>query len=315
MTKIEDPRKNKRLGRGLSSLLNEPVPVQQTEQIPSTKQIPSDTTGITPVPISSIQPNRFQPRRNFDQVSIDRLADSIKRSGLMQPIILRPSASGYELVAGERRWRAAASAGLTSVPALVRDLSDEESAEWALVENVQREDLNPMERAWAFKGLVERFGLSHAHIAERVGLDRSTVTNTIRMLDLEERIRDMIAAGRLNAGHGKALLLAPPGPDRVKLAEQACDESWSVRRLERAAAGAALPIPRGDAPTSVHHDRTADMARVAARAALEKQLGEHLGSRVSITTDRTGSRGRLNIEFYSIEHFDGLLAKLGFAMR
>jgi ParB family transcriptional regulator, chromosome partitioning protein len=306
--------KGKRLGRGLSSLLNEPVPVAPTSSAGS-EQTPITTNGMVSVATGSIQPNRYQPRRTFDQVSIDRLADSIKRSGLMQPIILRPAATGYELVAGERRWRAATAAGLTSVPALVRDLSDEESAEWALVENVQREDLNAMERAWAFKGLVDRFGLSHAQIAERVGLDRSSITNTIRLLELEEPIRDMIGSGRLNAGHGKALLLAPAGPERIKLAEQASDESWSVRRLERAAAASSLPQPPAGAPTSVHHDRAADLARVAARGALEKQLGEHLGSRVSITTDRSGTRGRLNIEFYSIEHFDGLLAKLGFVMR
>jgi ParB family chromosome partitioning protein len=311
MTRIE---KSKRLGRGLSSLLSDPVPVPTNAPIP--EQTPSfSDTGIIPVATTDIQPNRFQPRRHFDQVSIDRLADSIKRSGLMQPVILRPAGAGNELVAGARRWRAAIVAGLTSVPALVRDLTDEESAEWALVENVQREDLNAMERAWAFKGLSDRFGLSHAQIAERVGLDRSSVTNTIRLLDLEEPIRDMIGSGRLNAGHGKALLLAPAGPDRIKLAEQASDESWSVRRLERAAAASTLPAPLAGAPTSVHHDRGVDMARVAARGALERQLGEHLGSRVSITTDRSGARGRLNIEFYSIEHFDGLLAKLGFVMK
>jgi ParB family transcriptional regulator, chromosome partitioning protein len=309
-------RKVRRLGRGLTSLLGEPAPVEvSVRQLSERGSEGEDGGGVRAIPVAAIQPNRFQPRRVFDVVALDRLADSIRRSGLMQPVIVRPTeGSRYELVAGERRWRAAAKAGLDSVPALVRELSDEEAAEWALVENVQREDLNPMERAWAFRSLVERFALSHGQIAERVGLDRSSVANAIRLTDLEEPIREMISTGRLSAGHGKALLMAPAGPDRIKLAEQACDEGWAVRRLERAAA--ALANPQTEAPGSSTADRPGpDLARVAARAELERQLSEHLGTKVSLVTDRTGSKGRMAIEFYGLDHFDGLLAKLGFRMQ
>lgn len=318
---MSDAAKPKKLGRGLSALIGQPVPVAAQvvkPQVSIDKHIAMGVSahsenGLVNIGVERIEPNRYQPRRVFDQVALERLADSIKQSGMMQPVILRPSGAGrYELVAGERRWRAASLAGLATVPALVRELTDEQAAEWAIIENVQREDLNAMERAWAFRGLAERFRLSHQQIAERVGMDRSTVANTIRLTELEESIRDMIQAGRMSAGHGKALLLAPPGSDRVKLAEQACDEYWSVRRLERAAAALANPEPlAAPKPAAV---RDADLSRLASRGSLEKQLSEHLGTKVQITTTRTGDRGRMTIEFYGLEHFDGLLAKLGFKM-
>lgn len=319
MPPIDDKRKS-RLGRGLSSLLSDPVPVQIPTQTTSeyhTKNEQTSAGGLIHISITDIEPSRFQPRRTFEPVALDRLADSIAKSGLMQPVILRPRSgpgARFELVAGERRWRAATKAGLTEVPAIVRDLSDEQSAEWAIVENVQREDLNPMERAHAFQALAQRFGLTHQQIAERVGLDRSTVANTIRLIDLEEPIRDMIASGRLSAGHGRAILAAPAGQARIDLAIQACDEGWSVRRVERAAA--VLAVGNQPAPTTpINPTASPDLAKMAARTALEKQLGEHLGTKVTITTDRSGARGRLNIEFYSVDHFDGLMAKLGFHMR
>jgi ParB family chromosome partitioning protein len=304
--------------------MGSPVPVAPRRLEVQTPAEPRSTLdadlpqGLISISVDEIEPSRFQPRRIFDQVSLERLADSIKSTGMMQPVILRPGSGGvkrYELVAGERRWRAAVIANLPSVPSLVRELSDEQAAEWAIVENVQREDLNPMERAWAYRGLTERFHLTHQQVAERVGLDRSTIANTIRLTELEEPIRDMIQANRLSAGHGKALLLAPPGPERIKLAEQASDESWSVRRLERAAAALASPegTPPAPAVKSAQSDR--DLSRIASRTSLEKQLSEHLGTKVTITTNRAGDHGRLSIEFYGLEHFDGLLAKLGFHMQ
>lgn len=312
--------KPRKLGRGLSALIGSPVPVTPPQAPVSSPEVQATNTvelpqGLVSISVDQIAPNRFQPRRVFDQVSLERLADSIRQSGMMQPVILRPSGGGYELVAGERRWRAATMAGLNSVPSLVRELSDEQAAEWAIIENVQREDLNPIERAWAFRGLTERFRLTHQQVAERVGLDRSTVANTIRLTELEEPIRDMIQSGRLSAGHGKALLLAPPGPERIKLAEQSCDESWSVRRLERAAAAIASPAGVEPVPAAKARDGERDLSRIASRTSLEKQLGEHLGTKVTITTNRAGDRGRLSIEFYGLEHFDGMLAKLGFNMQ
>jgi ParB family chromosome partitioning protein len=323
MSKLEDVRKGKRLGRGLSGLIGEAVSVQVSDHSLSEAEAAGvdDTRegGITMVAVGEVRPSPFQPRREFDRNAMDRLADSIKRSGVMQPVIVRPrQGGGYELVAGERRWRAAGLAGLGRLPAIVRHLTDEQSAEWALVENVQREDLNAIERAQAFASLVERFGLTHSEIAERVGMDRTSVANTLRLLDLEPQIQQLIIAGRLNMGHGKALLLMPAGGARVTLAEHAANDAWTVRRLEREVRAIVYevpPTPSGQGPIIPSVPRSIDHARMAARASLEKQLGEHLASRVVITTDRTGVQGRLVIEFYSIEHFDGLLAKLGFVMR
>jgi len=304
--------KTRKLGKGLSALLGQPVAI--APEVPRPSEPVNSPDGIVMVPVDQVKPSRFQPRRVFDQTALERLADSIKSSGMMQPIILRPGSGGeFELVAGERRWRAATLAGLAAVPAIVRALDDEQAAEWAIIENVQREDLNPMERAWAFRNLVERFRLTHQQVAERVGLDRSTIANTIRLTELEEPIRDMIQSGRLSAGHGKALLVAPPGPGRIKLAEQACDEFWSVRKLERAAAALTTPevgeIAAGPARTKASD---ADLSRLASRGSLERELSELLGTKVTISTNRAGDRGHVSIEFYGLAHFDGLLAKLGY---
>jgi ParB family chromosome partitioning protein len=237
----------------------------------------------------------------------------------MQPVIVRPRRGGegarYELVAGERRWRAAQMAGLEAIPAIVRDLSDEEAAQWALVENVQREDLNPMERAWAFRALAEKFHLTQAQIAERVGLDRASVANAVRLTELEPEICKMIERGQLSAGHGKALLAAVPGPVRMSLAQRAVSENWSVRQLERLSIEATMAAAQGKVVAVSPPSRETELRALAARTALEKQLGEHLGTKVRIVTNKAGSRGRLTVEFYGLDHFDGLLGKMGFQMR
>lgn len=337
--------KPRKLGRGLSSLLNTPVavPQQRADVDVSDRKLvgghsgvhaspvaqgpgagaavggsgagvtasAASSLGLVMLPIGQVGPGSMQPRRVFDEEPLKQLAESIRRSGVIQPVIVRPGKVGgaglpsYELVAGERRWRAAGLAGLVEIPALVRALSDEETAEWALVENVQREDLNPMDRAEAFAQLTRRFGLSQAEVASRVGLDRTSVSNMVRLLELEQPIREQLSSRALSFGHGRALLAAAAGAGRVALAKRALDEGWSVRQLERAIATAQ--------PAAVVSPRKAeDVARVAARAALEKQLGEHLGTKVHISTDRGGAKGRLTIEFFGLDHFDGLLHKFGF---
>jgi len=236
----------------------------------------------------------------------------------MQPIVVRrlspsddaPAGVRWELIAGERRWRAARLAGLESVPAVVAALSDREAAEWSLVENLQREDLNPIERAEAFGRLADTFGLTHAQIAQRVGLDRSTIANLIRLTDLEEIIRDEIAAGRLSAGHGKALLALPAGKARVKTALQARDGAWSVRRLEQAVQRILDPAPNAGP------DRAAGVpnaAREASRRDLERRLQERLGTRTRVHLDAAGLRGRIVVEFYDLDQLDGVLQKMGVA--
>jgi ParB family chromosome partitioning protein len=229
----------------------------------------------------------------------------------MQPVVVRPRSGGgggYELIAGERRWRAAQRAGLVEIPALVREVADEQAAEWGLVENVQREDLNAMERAWALKGLGEKFGLSQTELAERVGLERSTVANLMRLTELEPEIAELIVKGRLSAGHGKALLSVPPGPRRVQLAREAAERSdLTVREIEvkaRAVAAEARALSRGPVDE-------AKAARQAGLRDLERQISEHLGTKAYITTDRAGKKGRLTIEFYGIDHFQGVIARMG----
>lgn len=344
----------RRLGRGLSSLLNEAIavaapvsvptaPAPTTENIPATSPAKPPASGAMPaqppsadrepeatdargrivaLKVDDIVPSPFQPRRVFDQEALERLASSIKSAGVMQPILVRRRAGagavgggeGHELVAGERRWRAARLAGLEAVPAIIAELGDEQAAEWALIENVQREELGAMERAWALRSLIERFGLTHAAAAERVGLDRSSVTNLVRLTELEEPIRALLDEGKLGVGHGKALLAAPPGPGRVALARRAAEGGWSVRRLELAAPalqhaadpGAAAPNPEDE------ERRLQAKAKELGRVELERQLGEHLGTKVHVRTGRGGSRGRLVIEFYDLDHFDGLMARIGF---
>lgn len=333
--------KPRRLGRGIGSLINLGPPVRvelphQTHQpvhyvahattTPPAAPAPPGPASPAPGPASAADParadglpfvmvdvarvmgNRYQPRRLVHDAGLAGLADSIKRTGLMQPIIVRPApgdggARGYEweLVAGERRLRAAELAGVLRLPALVRALSDEEAAEWALVENVQREDLNPIDRAAAFQRLAADFRLTHAQIAERVGLERSTVANLVRLVELEEPIQDLVAQGALSMGHARALLGWPPGPRRTALAQRVADEGWSVRRLEQAfhqmVAGPRVVAPPAPRPAPV--------------AEIEKRLAEHLATKVEVRVDKSGKRGSVVIRFYDVDHFDGLLTRMG----
>lgn len=300
------PRK---LGRGLSSLLtmNTPVEVQASRHAVSTPTL----SDVVQVPLNQVFPSPFQPRRSMDDAALTKLSESVKRSGVLQPILLRPMpAGGFELVAGERRWRAAKLAGLQHVPALVRDLTDEQAGEQALIENVQREDLNAMDRAWALRRLGEQFSLSQSQLAERVGLERPTVANLIRLTELEPEIAALITNGGLSAGHGKALLSTPAGATRVELAKRAASEELSVRAVEQIIHEGG-PRVNGE-PTlqkQPHHAR--DEARLAVLADLQRQIGQQLGTKVTITTDSRGKRGRITLEFYGLDHFDALLQRLG----
>lgn len=303
----ESSARPRRLGRGLSALLDA-TPVSVSPNAEPVAPAPASPQTVKP---DDCIPNKYQPRTKFDDAGLAELADSIRRVGVVQPILVRPRAvGGYEIVAGERRWRAAKLAGLAEIPAIVKTLSDAESAEWAVIENVQREDLNAIERGMAMRGLIDRFGLTQAQVAERVGIDRSTVANLIRLVELEPSIRDMIVSGKLTAGHGKALLMAPAGASREALAEKAAKEEWSVRRVERAASGLAEGNRQVAKPS-----RQLSSAQAAAIADLERRLGEHLGTKVSIQTDTKGEKGRVVLEFYGLDHFDGLMSRLGFQSR
>jgi ParB family chromosome partitioning protein len=266
------------------------------------------------IPVEQIVPNRRQPRTDFDQAALESLASSIKSAGLMQPVMVRPIASGFELVAGERRWRAAKLIGLATIPAVIREVEDQVAAELALVENIQREDLNPMERAFALRRLADEFTLTHQDIADKVGLDRASVTNLLRLSELDRATADLVRSGRLTQGHAKALLGITDLGARSQLATSALAEEWSVRELERrvqqAAKGVRRPVQGSGGTTSA--ELTARDANVAD---LERQLSEHLGTRVSIQLGRKKGSGRLTLDFYNLDQFDGLMQKMGFGAK
>ncbi|MDZ4754503.1 MAG: ParB/RepB/Spo0J family partition protein [Phycisphaerae bacterium] len=340
-----DPGKRhppRRLGRGLESLLSKPVEINLPRPQPSPVQrpgagvpvpeVPRGTTpaveapatedvtpreGLVLIRVGDIRPNARQPRQDFPEAAIAKLGESIRSAGLMQPIVLRPDrAGGFELIAGERRWRAAKLIGLERIPAIVRDVEDQVAAEWALIENIQREDLNPMERAFALRRLADEFGLTHHELADRVGLERATVTNLLRLAELDEFTADAVRKGRLTQGHAKALLSLGSNEQRQSMAASAMAGEWSVRETERRVQhaiqrasllpGAAIKAGAAGATPVLSPHPSPHLAD------LERRLGEHLGSRVVIQLGRKKGTGRVVVEFFTLDQFDGLLDKLGF---
>jgi len=269
------------------------------------------------VVLDRIVPNPHQPRQRWDDGSLDGLAASIREQGVMQPIVVRPApapapgfdgeqqgdAPRYEIVAGERRWRAAQRAGLAAVPALLRTLSDEESAEWALVENVQREDLNAMDRAEAIQALVDQFHLTHADVADRLGLQRATVTNLTRLLTLAPPVREMVRDGLIAMGHARALAGLNEATHQVALAERVVRDGLSVRQVETAVKAFHVEPSAPPAPQPT--------AKPAHLTELERDIADRLGLRVKLRTGRKKGTGSLEIKFASLEDFDALLNKLG----
>lgn len=247
------------------------------------------------MPIETISPNRFQPREIFDEESIAELAESIKQQGLLQPLLVRRSAVAdgerFELIAGERRFRAARLAGLRAVPVQIRDVGDREALELAIVENVQREDLNPVEEARAYRRLAHEFDMTQDDIALRVGKTRAAISNSLRLLQLDSQILRQVEAGELTAGHARSLLSLPSGEDRAKVAGEILSRRLNVRDAER--------LVR----------QRAKKADDADRASLEASLSHALGTKVRIRT-RGKSRGRIEIDFYSLDQLDGLVDRL-----
>ena len=247
--------------------------------------------------LSEIEPNRTQPRKEFDEAALQDLADSIQKHGVIQPILVRPlPAGGYQIVAGERRWRAARIAGLEKVPAVVRDMSDAETMEIALIENLQREDLNPIEEAEGYRVLMEEFGMTQDEVAGRLGKSRPFIANAVRLLGLPEELQNEVRSGRLSAGHGRTLL-AFSSPAEQKKAAALALEGATVRQLERMAkTGKAIPPKPKSKPRDVYFDE------------VELSLSESLGSKVRVIE---GSRKHLlEIEFYSREELTRLANRL-----
>jgi ParB family chromosome partitioning protein len=276
-----------------------------TSAAPASEPAPQqpDRDGLVHLDVAAIHANQHQPRQRFDPSKIKALAQSIQRDGLMQPIVVRPTdqPGRYELVAGERRWRAAQEAGLQRVPALIRDIDDAKSAELALIENLQREDLNAIEKAEAFQHLGDRFGLTHRDIAERVGLDRSSVSNLLRLLDLSDFVRDLVRENVLSMGQARAIAGLENAVQQRALAEKAVREGLSVRQVEQEARRLQAPEPSTPASKSSGSPVLSD---------LEKQIGTQLGTRVKIKAGKKKGTGTLAIDFYSLDEFDVLLSRL-----
>ena len=276
---MESLAKRRALGRGLGAL------------IPNTFESKEDAAPPTTVPLAAIHPNPNQPRKAFPDDTIDELARSIEQKGILQPLLVRRSETGFELIAGERRFRAAQRLGLEHVPVVIRDADDDELLELALIENIQREDLNPMEEARAYRRLSDQFGHTQDEIARRVGKERSTVANMLRLLHLPEKIQRALEAGQLSAGHARALVAVAADAVKLELAEQIVDSGLSVREAEALVKRHVKPEPDAD------------------RAAAEQRLTEALGTRARIVT-RKGSRGKIEIEYYSLEELNGLIERL-----
>lgn len=273
----------KALGKGLTAIIP-----QETQDALAAE--------ARPIALAEIRPNPFQPRQAAEE-GLDELVASIQESGVLQPVMVRRRRDGYELVMGERRFRAAQRAGLSQIPAVVRAVDDRQMLELALVENVQRRDLNPVDEATAYKRLHDEFKLTHEEIAVKVAKDRSTVTNTLRLLELPFKVREALAAGQLTAGHARALLAAPNRRMQVEICERIVKEGLSVRAVERLCQGP-KPKPR----------RVATEQDVQVRA-LEESLQEYLGTRVRIGALRNGV-GHVAIEYHSEDDLSQLVRKL-----
>ena len=266
----------KALGRGLNALL-------RTAETP--------TTGTTEIAIDQIDANPLQPRHTFAADKLKELADSIRAKGVVQAVLLRRAGNRYQLVAGERRWRAAQMAGLKSIPAVVRDIGDRDALEMALTENLLREDLNPMEAAEGYFALQQKFGLSHEEIAERMGMDRTTVTNTLRLLRLPPEVQQMISAGTVSAGHARALLGLESTAAQLQLAKLIVKQGMSVRQVEN------LVALRGSKPAKKAAAEVPTLDPNVRAAVLEMERA--LGTRVKVHGDE--KRGKIEISYFSAE--------------
>lgn len=277
---METATKRRALGRGLDAL----IPGVGNEQSGSDLAI---------VPLSAIRPNPMQPRQTFREETVADLAESIRQKGVLQPLLVRRiGAASYELIAGERRLRAAERAGLTHVPITVRDVSDDEMLELALIENLQREDLNPLEEARAYRRMMSELDMTQQELSARVGKDRSTIANTVRLLQLPAKILEQIERGEISAGHARALVSAESDSAKLALARRIVSQRLSVRQTEKLAR-ARVASPDGDS----------DLRQA------EQRLTETLGTRVRLQ-GKKGGQGKLEIEYYSLEQLNGLIERL-----
>lgn len=296
--------KAKGLGKGLEALFGD-AEVAPVEKKPATKkkqtarveETPTEEGGVLYVNIDDIRPNTAQPRKVFDEEKLEELAVSIERHGVIQPLVLRRLGKGYEIVAGERRWRAARIAGLKDVPCIVKELSDEENMLLAIIENMHREDLNPIEEAEGLKKMIETYGLTQEQVSYSIGKSRPYITNSLRLLKLPGRVQELAAEGKISTGHARALASVKSQQKQIDLAVKAAKEGLSVRQIEKLAKEAKEPSARPK-----RTPKSADEKRV------EEDLRKALGTKVSL--NRKGKKGKIEIEFYSSEELERLIELL-----
>jgi len=308
---IRKKEKQKHLGRGLESLLG---PITSARQVYANRKKPDDenydnfpsdkelSKSLKEISIDSISPNPYQARTVWDQQELEDLAESIKANGVIQPIIVRPATVGYELIAGERRFRASKLASIKTIPALVRQATDQQLLELALIENIHRTDLNPIERAKCYQSYLTTFSLTQTEAAQRLGEDRSVIANYLRLLDLPGEIKQMLAKRQLTMGHARAIIALPTDEIRRKLANRAMAGRLSVREVERLVrkylTGTKVP-KKTEIPKPPHITD------------LESKLCTQLGTKVTIETRKNGNRGKIIIEFHSLDEFDRITEKIG----
>lgn len=297
--------KRRKLGRGLSALLGDSGVAAAAAVVEGAAVLAGEAEtapmGLRNLPVAQLKPGKFQPRRQFDEAAIADLVESVRTKGVLQPILVRPHDGMFEIIAGERRWRAAQRAQLHEVPVIVRDLSDKEALEVALVENLQRQDLTALEEAEGYRRLVEEFSHTQEELARAVGKSRSHVANMMRLLALPGPVKDFLDQGKLSAGHARALLTAT---DPVGLAQQVVDKQLNVRQTEKLAggeAGGSGKAVKGKSQGKLF-DKDADTA------ALERDLTEQLGCRVTLTS--SGKGGELTIHYGNLEQLDDILSRL-----
>ena len=293
-------KKKRGLGRGLNALIGADAELAAAEELEKAAE-KAGQTAVVLLDIRKIDPDGAQPRKNFDDEALDELADSIKAHGILQPLIVQKKEEDrYQIIAGERRWRAAKKAGITEIPALVKEYAPEEMLEISLIENIQRENLNPVEEAKAYRRLVDEYSLKQEEIARRVGKNRSTITNSLRLLGLDDEVLSYLISKDLTTGHAKALLSVKNKERQIALAKRAVKEGMSVRKLEALAQEKprqiALPEPLNPAEEIVYKDIT-------------KKLQEALGTKVSIV--RGPKKNKIEIEYYSEEELERLVERLG----
>ncbi|HTV47726.1 MAG TPA: ParB/RepB/Spo0J family partition protein [Phycisphaerae bacterium] len=305
-----------RLGRGLNALILPREP--HVDSAPSVAVMdaatpipPAEAHDLNPthrvqdIPLVLIDPNPHQPRESMDQVVLDELAASIRVHGVLQPVLVLRVQDRYQLVAGHRRAAAAKSAGLQTIPAIVRsDSSPERQSEWALIENIQRQDLNPMERAKAYRTYIDQFHLTHSQAAQQLGEDRATVSNFLRLLDLPQFVQAVLRENKISAGHAKVLAGIDSPERQESLAKAVVDQGLSVRQLEQLAAAGADPHVGS---TVSEHTRRLKSAHILE---LEQELSRKLGAKLRIFPSRKKGKGKIVIHYYSLDNFDGIAAKL-----